>query len=463
MTDSSVVNPHFSHRVDTSDPNPIAQAQAAAKAEGRTLRQLNDSNPTHHGLTLEGLPPRYDAQPRGQLTARQALARFLNRRRHNGGFDFAAPQSLLEMPLDELSSNEWPLDSDSDVDGNDADAIAESEAAQVVDPEHLYITSSTSEAYSWLMKLMCDAGEAILCPTPGYPLIPSIAALESVTAIPYPLRFDGVWSIDIAAIEALLEQSAAGDVPPIRAIVLINPNNPTGSYSRSSAAHDDYERVVELARKYGLAIIADEVFYNFALEPLGRPQRIAGERRVLTFGLDGFSKLLAAPHAKVGWIQVSGPQEIVRQALKRLDVIADDYLPMSGIIAQMIPDLLEHVPEQIERIRARVSTNLEQLKVMLATSNQGIVSLLRPEGGWNVILRFPSSLDENELVLKLIGEHGLTAQPGYFFDMVSNGYVCVSLLPEPVEFAANVTSLISTIEGFFAAESAERTAAGMTE
>lgn len=439
-----------------SAPNPIAAAQSAAAQSGRTLQQLNDSNPTHHGLTLEGLPPRYDAQPRGQGAARQALAEFLTRRKRNFGFDFAAPRELLEIPLDVLSSNEWPLDED-ETEGSAEETSGGSSAAQPsendiapVDPENLYITSSTSEAYSWLMKLLCDSGEAVLCPTPGYPLISSIASLESVKAISYPLRFDGTWAIDVPAIAALLEQSAEGELPPIRAIVLINPNNPTGSYSRSTAVRSDYEAIVELAQRYGLAIIADEVFYNFALEPLGRPHRIAGEDRVLTFGLDGFSKLLAVPHAKVGWIQVSGPVEIVVQAQKRLDVIADDYLPMSGIIAQMIPDLLTHVPEQIERVRARTSSNLEELKVQLASSKRGLVSLLRPEGGWNVILRFPSSLDENDLILKLIDERGITGQPGYFFDMLSNGYVCVSLLPEPEEFAENVAALIGTIEGYFA-------------
>ncbi len=382
---------HFSSRVDISAPNPIAAAQVKAAADGITLGKLNDSNPTRHGLAPQEIPSIYEANPRGPKAAREALAAFLARR--NG---------------------------------------------QPVDPERLYLLSSTSEAYSWLIKLLCDAGDAVLAPKPGYPLIESIAGLECVHAIEYQLRYDGAWYIEPADIAAILD-SPEGE--RVRALVLINPNNPTGSYVKES----EREALVGLCRERGIAIIADEVFFDYDLEPLAANRRLAGESGALVFALDGFSKMLAAPHAKVGWIQVSGPEHDVAEAQRRLDVIADDYLPMSDIIAGRIPALLDAADAQTDRVRARVRGNLAALHGMLESDELGVTDVLRPEGGWNVLLRVPSVLDENELVLKLIADHRLTGQPGYFFDMTSNGYLAVSLLPEPEEFARGIAAVLDTV------------------
>jgi aspartate/methionine/tyrosine aminotransferase len=392
------------------------------------------------------VPQEYNADPRGPVAARVGLAEFLSARAQGS-------------------------DAEREVQGRPADAVGAEgsgtsvtfgavDAATAVDPARLYLTSSTSQAYSWLMKLLCDPGEAVLCPTPGYPLIESIGRLEGVSAVTYPLRYDGSWTIDVPDIERTLESnrassgaSASADAhaapePQIRALILINPNNPTGSY----VGERDYARLVALCERYGLAIIADEVFFDFPLLPLETPHRVAGESRVLTFGLDGFSKMLAAPHAKVGWIQVSGPDEDVAAAQRRLDVIADDFLPMSGIIAEQIPGMLAEVPAQLLRLRERTRTNLVSLEGALAGASSGVVSLLQPEGGWNVLLRFPSVIDESELVDTLIREHATTAQPGYFFDMVSNGYVAVSLLPEPEEFRAGIATLLDAVDEFLRAE-----------
>ncbi|WP_101621660.1 pyridoxal phosphate-dependent aminotransferase [Bifidobacterium parmae] len=376
----------FSSRVDISAPNPIAAAEAKARAQGVTLGKLNDSNPTRHGLAPAEVPGEYTAEPRGPHAAREALARFL------GG----------------------------------------------VDPDSLYLLSSTSQAYSWLIKLLCDAGDAVLAPKPGYPLIESIARLECVDTIEYQLQFDGSWYIDTAAIEELL-YSPEGD--RIRALVLINPNNPTGSYVKP----EERATLVRLCRERGIAIIADEVFYDYALEPFDGNARLAGETGALTFALDGFSKMLAAPHAKVGWIRVSGPEDDVREAQRRLDVIADDYLPMSDIIADRLPGLLSVAPRQTAHVRDRVRANLATLHTLLARDEHGLVDVLRAEGGWNVLLRVPAVIDENELVLRLIGTRRLTGQPGYFFDMTTNGYLALSLLPEADEFRANVTAVLDTV------------------
>lgn len=388
--ESMVETMRFSSRVDISEPNPIAKAEAEAKANGITLGKLNDSNPTKHALASELLPDIYGAEPRGQRYAREALAAFLHEQ------------------------------------GNTATA------------DDLYILSSTSEAYSWLIKLLCNAGDAVLAPKPGYPLIESIARLECVDMIEYQQRFDGSWYIDVAELREALEGEDGGR---IRALVLINPNNPTGSYVKAS----EREAIVRLCRDHEVAIIADEVFYDYDLEPFDGNARLAGETGTLTFALDGFSKTLAAPHAKVGWIQVSGPAAEVDEAKRRLDVVADDYLPMSEIIAKQIPAMLGAAAVQTARVRERVQTNLAALHTMLDDDEQGMVSVLRAEGGWNVLLRVPSVLDENELVLSMIEKHGISGQPGYFFDMTSNGYLAISLLPEPDEFRHNVQTVLDTV------------------
>lgn len=388
--ESMVETMRFSSRVDISEPNPIAKAEAEAKANGITLGKLNDSNPTKHALASELLPDIYGAEPRGQRYAREALAAFLHEQ------------------------------------GNTATA------------DDLYILSSTSEAYSWLIKLLCNAGDAVLAPKPGYPLIESIARLECVDMIEYQQRFDGSWYIDVAELREALEGEDGGR---IRALVLINPNNPTGSYVKAS----EREAIVRLCHDHEVAIIADEVFYDYDLEPFDGNARLAGETGTLTFALDGFSKTLAAPHAKVGWIQVSGPAAEVDEAKRRLDVVADDYLPMSEIIAKQIPAMLGAAAAQTARVRERVQTNLAALHTMLDDDEQGMVSVLRAEGGWNVLLRVPSVLDENELVLSMIEKHGISGQPGYFFDMTSNGYLAISLLPEPDEFRYNVQTVLDTV------------------
>ena len=388
--ESMVETMRFSSRVDISEPNPIAKAEAEAKTNGITLGKLNDSNPTKHALASELLPDIYGAEPRGQRYAREALAAFLHEQ------------------------------------GNTATA------------DDLYILSSTSEAYSWLIKLLCNAGDAVLAPKPGYPLIESIARLECVDMIEYQQRFDGSWYIDVAELREALEGEDGGR---IRALVLINPNNPTGSYVKAS----EREAIVRLCHDHEVAIIADEVFYDYDLEPFDGNARLAGETGTLTFALDGFSKTLAAPHAKVGWIQVSGPAAEVDEAKRRLDVVADDYLPMSEIIAKQIPAMLGAAAAQTARVRERVQTNLAALHTMLDDDEQGMVSVLRAEGGWNVLLRVPSVLDENELVLSMIEKHGISGQPGYFFDMTSNGHLAISLLPEPDEFRHNVQTVLDTV------------------
>ncbi len=381
-----------------SEPNPIILAQRKAIFNGVKLTKLNDSNPTSHGLAPQCLSGRYTADPRGPKEIRDILSNFINKR----------------------------------------DNRTEKSVSSKLNPDQLYVLSSTSQAYAWLMMLLCDAGDAVMGPTPGYPLIESIARLQCVNAIPYPLHYDGSWTIDIARVRELLEDVSLR----IKALVLINPNNPTGSYVKP----EEREILLQLCRDNGVAIIADEVFYEYSLEPFAGNARLAGESSTLVFALDGFSKMLAAPHAKVGWIEVSGPKDDVYEAQKRLDVIADDFLPIGNTVSERIPELLQYASSQSAIVRNRVINNLHTLRETLASTPKCCVSALRAEGGWNILLRVPSCIDDDVLALRLMKDYNLVSQPGYYFDMPVNGYLALSLLPEPQQFISGLHALLRTVD-----------------
>ena len=388
----------FSSRVDVSEPNPIILAQRKAIFNGVKLTKLNDSNPTSHGLAPQCLSGCYTADPRGPKEIRDILSNFINKR----------------------------------------DNRTEKSVPPKLNPDQLYVLSSTSQAYAWLMMLLCDAGDAVMGPTPGYPLIESIARLQCVNAIPYPLHYDGSWTIDIARVRELLEDASLR----IKALVLINPNNPTGSYVKP----EEREILLQLCRDNGVAIIADEVFYEYSLESFAGNARFAGESATLVFALDGFSKMLAAPHAKVGWIEVSGPKDDVYEAQKRLDVIADDFLPIGNTVSERIPELLQYASSQSAIVRNRVINNLHALRETLVSTPKCCVSALRAEGGWNILLRVPSCIDDDVLALRLMKDYNLVSQPGYYFDMPVNGYLALSLLPEPQQFISGLHALLRTVD-----------------
>ena len=382
---------HFSQRVSLSQPNAVTVAAGKRHAQGQKLVNISDSNPTRHGLGEAGNP--YQADPHGQSEARRALANFLSQR-----------------------------------DG------------RRVNPDNLYLLSSTSQGYSWLMKLLCDPGEAVLAPTPGYPLIETRANLENVQVEPYRFAWLGrKWELDPLSLPAV------GVCPRPRALIVINPGNPTGAYL------DKGER--QLVQKYcgenNLPLIVDEVFFNFPLPAaLKSRSRLAGCPEILTFALDGLSKNLCAPGAKIAWLEVSGPESLVAEAKVRLDIIADAFLPFSDILAAMLPGFLEEISAQSERTRERCAANLDTLQSLVGEDPVSPVTVMSPQGGWNVLLRFPSHIDEDELVEKLLQDFGIYCQPGYFFDLPFSGTISLSLLLETDSFRGHAAKVVRTIMAF---------------
>ena len=385
--------------------NSATQVLLEARACGIEVLNLSDSNPTHWGLGYPSLGV-YCADPRGPRTARETLARFLQTR-----------------------------------DGRD------------IDPDRLYLLSSTSQGYAWLLKLLCDPHERVLAPRPGYPLVDALARLESVKVSGYRLLHTGdSWEIDftqgfnlVDVVDVNHVNHASPDSRP-KALIVINPNNPTGSYIHGW----ERARLLQFCREHQLALIADEVFFDFDLPQAARSAtdraRLAGNPSCLTFALDGLSKNLAAPGAKIAWLEVSGPVDMVDEALHRLDVIADAYLPFADSLAAALPDYLDAIPHQRRATRERCQTNLATWKNLAAAHPESPLSLLEPEGGWSALLRFPAHLDEDRVLRDLVTQHALSAQPGYFFDMSSPGYLNISLLPDTETFATTLPKLWDYLE-----------------
>lgn len=288
-------------------------------------------------------------------------------------------------------------------------------------PDHVVLTASTSEAYSLLFKLLCDPGDAVLTPEPSYPLFELLTQLDAVEATPYRLEHHGVWSID-------RESVIRACTPRTRAVLVVSPNNPTGSMLRK----DDHEWLVAFAAERELALISDEVFAEYPIDPRADASTLLGEDRVLTFTFGGLSKSAGLPQVKLGWIVVSGPAEPVDAALQRLEVICDTYLSVSTPVQVAGPALIAAGASIRAAIQARLMENYRLL--LAAAQRHPAIRVLPPEGGWSVVLQVPSTIGEDALVLQLLQESHIIVHPGYFFDMSHGSHLIVSLLPEPGVF-----------------------------
>lgn len=375
-------------------PNRLSRRLETKRRAGVAVIDLTESNPTRADIPYPAdllLPLahvdalRYDPSPRGLPTARAAVSADYARR------------------------------------------------GLTVEPERLLLTASTSEAYALVFKLLCDPGDAMLVPRPGYPLFDYLAGLESVQVEPYPLDYDGTWHVPLAGL-----REAIG--PDTRAVVLVNPGNPTGCFLK----RDEGEALQALAAERGLALVSDEVFADYAARD--DPQRaasFAGNGPALAFSLGGLSKSCGLPQLKLAWIAVSGPEALRAEALARLDVVADTYLSVATPVQVAAPALLARLPELQAPIRERLAVNRRALDERLGP--RSVARRLDSEGGWYAVLRVPATAPEEELVVRLLEERDVLVHPGYFFDFPSEAYLVLSLLPPPAVFLEGVERVLGSL------------------
>lgn len=288
----------------------------------------------------------------------------------------------------------------------------------VLDPEDIILTASTSEAYSFLLRLLVNPGQKVLIPRPSYPLFQFLLEINDVNFDYYPLVYDGQWHIDCQALERAVDANT-------RAIILVNPNNPTGSY----ISRADLNFLNELARKHAMSIISDEVFFEYPLSP-GDFVSCVGNKEVLTFVLGGLSKTLCLPQMKCAWILASGPHALLQESLARLGIIADTYLSVNTPVQNALGAWLDHVEDIQRQIILRVKQNGQWLSSHVCDHTE----LLSLQGGWYATLRIPAVKSEEEWVLEFIQKEHVLVYPGYFFDMTQEAYIVLSLLPPALIF-----------------------------
>jgi alanine-synthesizing transaminase len=377
----------FSSRTpDDLTPNRLTDALNAARARGRAVLDLTESNPTRAGFEYPGGLLRLLADPRG-LTYAPA--------------PFGLPEARAAVARD-YARRGFP-----------------------VAPDRIALTASTSEAYGCLFKLLTDAGDEVLVPRPSYPLFDHLAGLEQVTARPYALDLDAGWRVDFDSLQAAV-------TPRTRAILVVSPNNPTGSFVKP----DEVRRLAELAAAHDLALVADEVFADYELTEGARAAagRLLERGDILTFSLGGLSKSVGLPQVKLAWIAVAGPDRVVAETLARLEIICDTYLSVSTPVQVAAPDLLERGAVVREQIVRRVSVNYERLLEKVAATTPAC-RVLASEGGWSAVLQVPSLESEDALVVNLLEDDGVLTHPGYFFDFPRESYLVMSLLVPEAQFA----------------------------
>jgi alanine-synthesizing transaminase len=295
---------------------------------------------------------------------------------------------------------------------------------------HIVLTASTSESYSLLFKLLCDPGDAVLVPTPSYPLFEHLTRLEGVRALPYATEYHGTWVIDLDRLRDEITKST-------RAVIVVSPNNPTGAWLK----REELNGLVELCSRHRLALIGDEVFCDYPLDPApGAVRSVLEQSSVLTASLGGFSKSIGLPQLKLGWMGLNGPSALLHRALVRLELIADTYLSVSTPVQVASARLLEDGQVLRHQIRQRVMHNYRVLQQL--TSEHASCQVLRSEGGWSGVIRVPHTMPEDERVIRLLEEDHVLVHPGYFFDFPRDGYLIVSLLTRPDVFRPALERLL---------------------
>ncbi|HEV2690822.1 MAG TPA: pyridoxal phosphate-dependent aminotransferase [Bryobacteraceae bacterium] len=381
----------FSSRLDwTVAANPISKLLDARRAAGAPILDLTESNPTAAGLSypaeaiLAALADHaalhYEPASAGMPAARSAISAYY------GG---------------------------------------------CVDPERILLTASTSEGYAFLFKLLCNPGDEVLTPRPSYPLFEFLASLESVRSVQYPLVYDGSWRIDFDALRGRITQRT-------RAVVLVNPNNPTGSFVKRA----ELAQLIDLCRDRQLAIVSDEVFSDYGVgDDPRRVRSLVDVTDVLTFSLSGLSKVAGLPQMKLGWIVISGPAAARQQAFHRLELIGDTYLSVGAPVQCAAASMLAVRLEIQNQIHSRVAGNLEFLRNQIGPQSPWRV--LDLEGGWYATLQAPRIHTEEEWTLTLLAEENVLVQPGFFFDFDREAFLVVSLLTKPETLREGVRRILA--------------------
>ncbi|MGB7283028.1 MAG: pyridoxal phosphate-dependent aminotransferase [Candidatus Acidiferrum sp.] len=373
------------------ETNRLSAALGAHRAVGKPLIDLTVSNPTECGfeydekLILGALQNRaalkYEPNPRGLETPRRAVAQYYE----DHGVDVAI--------------------------------------------DDIFLTTSTSEAYSYLFRTLCDPDDELLIPAPSYPLFEFLAGIQDVRLVRYQLLYDHGWQIDFHALEEAI-------TPRTRGVIVVHPNNPTGHFVKP----EETRKLNEICATREIAIVADEVFLDFALKEK-QPATFAANPGALTFTMSGISKICGLPQMKAAWLIVSGAEPRKGEALARLEVIADTYLSMNAPIQWALPSLLSQRQMFQRQLLARVRGNLAELDEQL--SRQKSCSRQEVEGGWNAVIRVPATRSDEELALELLAAKGVYIHPGHFYDFPSAGYLVVSVIAPKREFANGAELLLS--------------------
>jgi len=373
------------------EPNRLSAALAAHRAAGKPLIDLTVSNPTLCGFLYDeeaildslGNPEalKYEPNPQGLDVARSAVAQYY------------------------------------------------AERGTVVSNDDIFLTTSTSEAYSYVFRMLCSPEDELLIPEPSYPLFEFLADIQDVRLARYPLVYDYGWQIDFHALEQAI-------TPRTRGVIVVHPNNPTGHFCKP----DEIRKLNEICAAHEIAIIADEVFLDFVLHGK-RHATFAANHGAVTFTMSGLSKICGLPQMKAAWLVVSGPEQYKAQALARLEMIADTYLSMSAPIQLAIPGFLGQRHAFQKQLLARVSANLLELDRQLA--HQKSCSRLAVEGGWNAVIRVPATRSDEDLALELLAAKAVYVHPGHFYEFHSEGYLVLSLISPEMAFAQGVRLLLS--------------------
>jgi alanine-synthesizing transaminase len=382
----------FSRRIDSQlGANRLSQAIAALRAEGRPFIDLTESNPTRAGFTypsdlLAGLAaPRglaYEPEPLGMPDARRAIAADYARR----GIE--------------------------------------------VSPDRIVLTASSSEAYSLVFKVFCDFEDEVLVPRPSYPLFEHLTSLEGVRAVPYLLEYHGSWSVDLGSVERAWS-------PRVRALLVVSPNNPTGSLTTPA----ELDLLASRCARQQAALVVDEVFADYRFDGNRfHSAAVASRTDALAISIGGLSKSIGLPQAKLGWMALGGPDALVDETLRRLEFVCDAYLSVSTPVQLAAPDLLTRGAGVRAQIQERVTSNYQRLRERIAASPA--CTLLRADAGWYAVLQVPTFEPEEELVLTLLMRDGVLTHPGYFFDFPWESYLIVSLLPTAAVFDEGIARVL---------------------